>query len=426
MVFERHVTPVVAARLVVRGGTPAFPGEPPEVVELMADMVLHGTNTRTEREIYDTMARRFFELGASVGDAWLEFRLRAFSSSFFAALDLMHDVALDPLLSADTLEIIRQRRKASADQHADDVDRIALANLDAAVLGDSNPYTRFEQNDPKVLDKITRDDIVRAWRESMDPTEAVLVVAGDVDAAAVRERVETLFDGWKRDPSLPARVTPPTPTPATARLIVVDRPGVSLATVVYGAGIPPIDSPRNPLQRVVQALMGGMRSSAVAQRLRQQVDPALLGTARFRSRPGGGVIWWRNQVPGRQAAPLLKALQDQVHGLHDPGPSAEELAAVQALISRALPRDLETVSDLSERLAEIAAFRLPVDQILRYQAVVDAASPESVRAAVPDPSTWKAIVVGDLASLRGPLLALGWGPLEERDANGKVLRTIGP
>jgi zinc protease len=426
MVFERHVTPLVAARLIVRGGTPAFPGEPPEVFELMADMALHGTNTRPEREIYDTMASRFFEVGASVGDGWLEFRMRSFSSSFFVALDLMHDVALDPLFSADTLEVIRQRRRAATDQHADDVDRIALTNLDAAVLGDSNPYTRFEREDLTALDKVTRDDIVRAWRESMDPTAAVLVVTGDVDAAAVRERVEVLFDGWKRDPSLRARVALPPPTPAAARLIVVDRPGVPLATVVYGAGIPPVDSPGNPLQSVVHALMGGMRSSAVTQRLRQQVDPALSGTARFRSRPGGGVTWWQNQVPAREAAPLLTALQEQVHLLHDRGPSAEELGPIKALISRALPRALETVDDLVEQLAQIAAFRFPVDQMVRYQVAIDAASPDSVRAAVPDPKAWKAIVVGDLASLREPLLALGWGPVEVRDANGRVLRTIGP
>jgi hypothetical protein len=36
----------------------------------------------------------------------------------------------------------------------------------------------------------------------------------------------------------------------------------------------------------------------------------------------------------------------------------------------------------------------------------------------------KAVVVGDLASLRAPLLALGWGPIEEHDADGNVVRII--
>jgi hypothetical protein len=67
-----------------------------------------------------------------------------------------------------------------------------------------------------------------------------------------------------------------------------------------------------------------------------------------------------------------------------------------------------------------------LDDIGRLQASIDAATPENVRAVVPDPKSWKAIVIGDLASLRAPLLALGWGPLQERDAGGKVLRTIGP
>jgi zinc protease len=426
LVLERHVTQVVAAQLVVRGGATAFPSESPEALKLMSDMTLHGTKTRNEGQVYDTMARRFFEVDISIRDGWFNFGLRAFSPSFFAGLELLHDVALQPLLAADTLELVRQRHKAYYELHADDPEEISLVNLYAAVFGDTNPYTRFEQNNLGELGKITRDDVVRVWRELMDPTETVLVVAGDVDAAAVRERVEALFNGWKHDPSMPARVPPPRPTPAAARVIVVDRPGASQATVVYGTGITAIDAPQHPHEIVLRALMGGMRSSTVKQRLREQVDSALSATARFRARPGGGVLWWQNDVPPQQAAVLLTALEAQVRGLRDPGPSREELAAVQMHMSRALPRDLDSIGEISERLAEISAYRLPLDDIGRLQAAIDAATPDNVRAVVPDPKSWKAIVIGDLASLRAPLLALGWGPLEERDAGGKVLRTIGP
>jgi predicted Zn-dependent peptidase len=122
----------------------------------------------------------------------------------------------------------------------------------------------------------------------------------------------------------------------------------------------------------------------------------------------------------------LTALDAQVRGLRERGPTREELAEVQSLILHALPRSLDTVGALSERFAEIAAFRFPVDEIRRHQADIQAVTPDSVRDAVPDPKAWKAIVIGDLASLRAPLLALGWGPLEERDIHGRVLRTIGP
>jgi len=34
--------------------------------------------------------------------------------------------------------------------------------------------------------------------------------------------------------------------------------------------------------------------------------------------------------------------------------------------------------------------------------------------------------VGDLATLQGPLLSLGWRPIEVRDERGRVLRSIAP
>ena len=48
----------------------------------------------------------------------------------------------------------------------------------------------------------------------------------------------------------------------------------------------------------------------------------------------------------------------------------------------------------------------------------------AVREAVRDPATMKAVVVGDLASIRGSLLALGWGPIERRDAEGNFVEVI--
>ena len=145
LVIERHVTQLVSAELVVRGGTAAFPSEPPEAFYLMADTAISGTSTLTEFGVYDEMNCHVFKLRSSVGDAWLSFRIRAISRFLNAALETMHDVALRPTFPLDHLTIRQQRRQTSAARMPDDADWIARQNLYGALYGRAHPYTRAVQ-----------------------------------------------------------------------------------------------------------------------------------------------------------------------------------------------------------------------------------------------------------------------------------------
>jgi predicted Zn-dependent peptidase len=127
-----------------------------------------------------------------------------------------------------------------------------------------------------------------------------------------------------------------------------------------------------------------------------------------------------------RAGDTVAALDRRIRELADRGPTADELGAAKAFMARSLPRGLETVQGMTSLFAEIAAYGLPVDNLQTLRARLDATSADAVRAAVPQAGRMKAVVVGDLASLRGPLLALGWGAIEEHDADGNVIRIIGP
>ena len=100
LVVERHGTSIVAAELVARGGTAAFPGERPEAFLLMVETLMRGTATRSEGDIYGTMNAGLFDLETSAGDAWVSLRLRATTESFDVGLELLQDVALHPSFPA--------------------------------------------------------------------------------------------------------------------------------------------------------------------------------------------------------------------------------------------------------------------------------------------------------------------------------------
>jgi zinc protease len=426
IVIERHATRLVAAELVVRGGTAALSGESPAASTLMARSTTAGTTSYTEVQLFGEMNTHLIELNPHVGDSAFAVSVRAPSSWLDQALRTMHAVALEPTFPASGFEIARRQLLGAAAPDADKHELIARRNLYGSLYGPTHPYARLLQDPSLDLAKLTREDIVRVWRETMDPAGATLVVAGDVDARAVRELVGTLYGGWKPDPSLRPGAPVPPPSPGGARLVVVDRPGARQATIVYGTMVASAGSPNHAADLIVQDLIGGMRSSALATKLRDELGATWTEGVQFQTRETSGVAWWHGSVAPERTAAVLAAIEARARELRERGPSPAELAAAKGFIVRSLPHKFETNLSLAQTFREIACLELPIDYVGKTMARVSALSWDEARAAVPEPTATKVVVVGDLASLKDLLVGLGWGPIEVHDIDGRLLRILTP
>ena len=424
IVVERHATQLVAAHLIVRGGAAGFPSEAPAVVTMATDVAFHGSATRNERNVFETMNTLFADAGTFATDDAIVARLRATSASFDAGLVLIRDVTVEPAFAPHVVDFERQRRVALLPRDADDPSRVALRLLYASAYGAGHPYARARLSGGDVLPNVARDDLVRAWKHSVDPADATLVVAGDVDPAALAVRVESLFGTWKHDPSRSPPVDVPPPSPGVARLVVVDRPGAPQATIAYGMTTASAAAPAHIANAVVSEMLGGMPSSTLAQTLRDRLGATALGAGVFAWRRGPGLSYWQGSVDRDRAADVLRTLDARVRELHERGPAAGELDDAKERFARALPDGFETVGGIVETLAQIPTFGLPLDEFDTREARARAVKVSDVRAVVPAPEAMKAVVVGDLPSLRAQLTALGWGVIEERDVGGALVRTF--
>jgi zinc protease len=253
----------------------------------------------------------------------------------------------------------------------------------------------------------------------------VLVVAGDVDPDELRARVQELFGGWRRAAEAPPIRTPiPAPRPTAARLTIVDRPGSPRSPPGWCCAVASIDSPQRPAVLVVHDLLGGMRSSAVKEGLREELRATWSMSDELAERRGTGLSWWEWSVSPEDAPRTLAEFDRRVRELRERGPSPDDLAVAKSLKVRSLPRQLESVDGLASAFATIVAYGLPLDDLATLGRRIEALSAADVRAAVPPAGAMKVVIVGDLAALRVPLLALGWGPIEVRNEQGDIVRTI--
>ncbi|QOZ55144.1 pitrilysin family protein [Bradyrhizobium sp. CCBAU 53338] len=101
-----------------------------------------------------------------------------------------------------------------------------------AALYLNHPYGRPVIGWHQEIEKLDREDALAFYRRFYAPNNAILVIAGDVEAADVRPLVERNFGPIPAQPAIPARrVRPQEPAPAAPRTVTLADPRVEQPSV---------------------------------------------------------------------------------------------------------------------------------------------------------------------------------------------------
>jgi zinc protease len=423
VVFERHTLRVVAAELVVRGGTSILSHGSPAAARLMEGTVMAGTQRQSELQLYQDMNVNVLALHPRVHRSWTSITLRGPSMKFDRALTLLHDVALEPTFPPYAIDVARRRLIGNETTFVDQPWSAAERNLSAALYGLRHPYTVALASPGRELEGLTRDEVANGWRDMMDPADATLVVAGDVDPLVVRQSVATLFGGWAHDAARRPAVPVPTPEPAasSARIVVVDRPGARQATIFYGARGPDDSIAHKTARFLVDDLVDQVEARSASSAAGG--EPGATWSA---ERLDPVMFWWEQSVAPDRVRSSLRELDGWLGSLRERGPDADDLKMARTRVIRRVPRAFETVEKAADSFGGIVSADAPLDWMDKLQANAATLPWEEIRGALPPPEQMRVVVVGNLAAVMDQLLSLGWGPVEVRDVDGHLLRTVAP
>jgi zinc protease len=420
VVFERHSIRVVAAELVVQGGTAGLPPEEAAAVHIMVPIMTAGTQRQSETQLFNSMNANLIQLHTHAGSDWLGVTLRAPSSRFDQALTILRNVTREPTFPKEAVEVVRRRLIGGLTAYVDQPGLVAQRNLFGTLFGPRHPYT-LASGRPD-LDRVSRDDVVAAWRDMMDPAQTTLIVAGDVNPLVLRQSVGTLFGDWVRDPAArpPAVVAAPVPAAAPARIIAVDRPGARQATIAYSVRLPDDSIPQRAAGALVQELIA--QAEARAKEAVAGGEPGATWGA-WRHFPGA-TLWWEKAVAPDRISSALRELDGWFGALRDRGPDADDLTRARARVIRPLPASFETVENISATYGDIVGGGLPLDWMGKLATNAAHLTREQLRGALGEPTQTRVVVVANLTTAMNQLLSLGWGPVEVHDPEGRLLRTV--
>jgi predicted Zn-dependent peptidase len=425
-VFERHSAaggqvitahlpgrPLALTALVVDAGASREPAGREGIAELVARALSEGTTSHDAHE--------FAVAGERLGAGWR-------ASTDWDSLRCGFEVPIGALTAATEL-LAEAVHAAAFDDEA--LDRVRAERIDeigiersqpgarageafaAEVFADSSRYHRSDAGDVESLTALSNDDI-RAYRaDRLTAPGATLVLVGDLEGVDVEALARLVFPGDKAA-SPPVTAPDVTLRGSGRRVVVVDRPGSVQSMLLVGH-----DGPKRRIEDYVamttmSLVLGGMFSSRLNLKLREEKGYAYGAFGGFDTRRDGGLFVARAAVQSDVTIPALADLVTEIERMHAHGVTADELEAARAYRAGVFPINFAGVMAVGSGLGDLVVHDFADDHFDRLrERVLDVRKDELDAAAATRlrPADLVTVVVGDAAGFADELASAGLGPV---------------
>jgi zinc protease len=376
VVARRPGVPLAAVRLVIRGGASLDPDGRSGLAHLVALAARRGTRRRTGPEIDLAVESLGAELGAGVDEDASYFGLSAPAEVLPRCVDILADVATAPVFPASEVQRLRRREIASLAHDLDEPALVADRAMIEAAYGD-HPYGHPPEGRVKDLGAVRRADVKAFHARHYRPSDATVVVVGNVDADLALDLVRRRFRGWRGVDGADAPVGRPAP-PRTS-VVVVDKPDVTQTQVRIASAGFPRKSPDYFPGVVASALLGGGFTSRLMEAIRVNRGLSYGVRSRFATSAAGGIFFVSTFTKVETTAEIVEVALEEASRFCAEGPTEEELARTRSYLCGLFPLSLETHDQVAEKLADLALYDLGDDEVTEFRERVRAVTPEAAR-----------------------------------------------
>src|ERR1700694_26101 len=205
---ESHTIPKFHGELFLRSGNAAAIHRGTGLAEMTATVVRTGTVKRTSRQLEEDLRRLGADLSSHAGADNSAIGFAGLSDLAEPLLQRVSELAREAAFPEPEFE--RERRQKLEEVKLDRTQPGFLAGERLRkVLFGAHPYAQVAPTEEQVA-AYKRDDLVGIYRDFYTPENALLLMVGNFDSAAMLQTIEKVFGNWGGKKPM----TPPAPEPA--------------------------------------------------------------------------------------------------------------------------------------------------------------------------------------------------------------------
>ncbi|WP_374409070.1 M16 family metallopeptidase [Pelagerythrobacter sp.] len=383
LVHEDRKTPVVGVSVWYKIGSKHEPDGKTGFAHLFEHLMFNGSEN-SPGDFFEPLQ----QVGATDfnGTTWFD-RTNYFETVPTGALDralMLESDRMGYLLGAVTQEkldnqigVVQNEKRQGDNQPYGLVEYEQLENL----YPSGHPYHHSTIGSMDDLSGATMADVQGWFRDHYGPNNAVLVLAGDIDAATAREKVTKWFGAIPAGPAIDPVAAPVPDLPTPLAKTIYDR--VATPRVYRMWAVPGLDNPEYLPLSMGGTVLGGLASSRLDNALvrEQQLAVRVVASAQIFAQAGQFVVY-ADAKPGVSQEQLAAALDAEIAKFIAEGPTADELQRATTTYAAGQIRGLEQVGGFSGKAPTLAEGLLYSGNPAEYKEVLETAAamtPERVR-----------------------------------------------
>lgn len=417
VLVEAHTIPKFSGQLLFRSGNAAAGA--PGLADITAAVVRTGAASRSSRQIEEELRRLGADLGTSAGADSSAISFSGLAELSGDLLTLVADLARNA--SFPPAELERERR------HAIEALRIERATpgflagerLRKVLFGD-HPYAVVAPTEAQVA-AYTRESLERFYQTHYTPENALLVMAGDFDAARMLQQVEKIFGAWRAPMPAMLQFAPP-PHPRGRLVHLVHLPGSVQTQLLLGNHAITRLHPDWFRLTLANSIYGGAFNSRLVMNIREQKGYTYSPRSSAHALRQHGYFSVSAAVRNNVVAASLTEIFYEIDRMRALPVGDEELADSRNYMSGVFSLGLATQSGLVGQLVTVYLNGLPDDYLETYREKIRSLAAADVQAAARkyfDSVNAQIIVVGDREQIEEQ--AALFGPVTAYDAQGNLI-----
>jgi len=224
LVVENHKLPRVSYSLRI-DGTPIVEGDKAGVLSILGQMLGNGT-TSIEKDVFN---EEIDYLGANVSIGFRSSFASSLTKDSNRVLELMADAIINPLLTVEEFEKIKNQLIEGLKADEKSIDAIGSRVGNALSYGKNHVYGEFVSEE--TLNNISYEDVIEFHKKYTYPNSAYIVVIGDVNYKEVKKSITEKFSIWKKAKKVESDIPVLTDNLETTEINFIDLPSATQSSI---------------------------------------------------------------------------------------------------------------------------------------------------------------------------------------------------
>lgn len=408
---EANELPLVNFSIRIMGGHYLDDLEKVGVANLMTDIMMEGTATKTPEELEDAIGQLGANISMFSANEYIQISGNCLSRNFEATVDLVTEILLEPRWDEKEFDRIINQTLQSIKQRETNPNSIAAVVMNKKLYGEnhilSHPTIGYEES----VSNISIDDLKSFYNNYFVPNISNFHIAGNVSKSRAIEALGRLTNEWK-EKSVEMPSYDVLPVPSEPQVYFVDIPNAKQSVIRMSRLTVPSSDPTYNEIMVANEKLGAGSAGRLFQILREEKQ-FTYGAYSFPSRnvSAPGTFSAFSSVKSATTKDALDTFKEVI-GTYGDTYTDDDLNKTKTAMIKENARRFETLFSLLGILQNISTYDLPLDYLDNEQKTVNAASIESIQATAKeyfDLSKYVFVIVGDKATQYDQLRVDGAG-----------------